>query len=177
LSNTPKFKTTVKHARLNPGKYPLFSSQVDGAVEFMEDKVNPPILQTNEKKKQKKKLISWNIKGDPCKDIRVHDEPFYCTENRGLIEIKDNKIDFFFLLYYLQEHLVSLGNFKRSDEAHAGKVKNLFIKIPADNIGKFDVKKQKEIARNYEKILALKKDVTDRIIELQGLVSNIDVFR
>lgn len=55
-TNTPKFKTTVKHARLNPGKYPLFSSQVDGAVEYMEDKENPPILIENEKNSKKKKL-------------------------------------------------------------------------------------------------------------------------
>jgi len=176
-TNTPKFKTTVKHARLHPGKYPLFSSQVDKAVEHMEDNNNPPILIYNEKKGEKKKLISWNIKGDPCKDIRVHEEPFYSTENRGLIEIKNNKIDFYFLLYYLREHLVSLGNFKRSDEAHAGKVKNIFIRVPSDSKGNIDTSKQKEIARDYEKILVLRKNVTDRIVELQGLISNIDVFK
>ena len=176
-TNTPKFKTTVKHARLNPGKYPLYSSQVDKAVEFMEDKINPPILINNEKKGEKEKLISWNIKGDPCKDVRVHEEPFYATENRGLIEIKNPTIDFYFLLYYLREHLVTLGNFKRSDEAHAGKVKSLIIKIPADSKGKINTAKQKEIAINYEKILELRNNVTNRITEFQGLLTNIDVFK
>ncbi len=174
---TSPFKTTVKTARLNPGRYPLFSSQVNGPIEFMEDKKTPPILIGNETNGENKRLISWNIKGDPCKDIRVHEEPFYATENRGLISVVNDKIDFHYLLYYLREHLVTSGKFKRSNEAHAGKVKNIKIKVPIDDKGKIDLSKQREIAKNYEKIVDLRKKMTERITEMQTLLSEIDIFK
>jgi len=176
-TGTAKFKTTVKHARLHPGKYPLFSSQVDGPVEYMEDSENYPLLLKNETEDKKERLISWNIKGDPCKDIREHTVPFYVTENRGLIKIIDNRIDYYYLLYYLKEHLVTLGNFKRSDEAHAGKVKNLEIKFPVKDDGEIDLDKQQDIAKNYENIIELRKNVNKKIMELRDLLNNIDVFK
>ena len=176
-TETPDFKPTIRHARLNPGKYPLFSSQVDGPVEYMENPSNPPMLIENETEGKKEKMISWNIKGDPCKDIRMHEEPFYATENRGLIKIINDQIDFCYVLYYLREHLVQLGNFSRSDEAHAGKVKSLKIKIPINEKGDIDVKKQKEIVDNYGRITALKRDISNKINEFRGLIDNIDIFR
>ena len=176
-TGTAAFKTPVKHARLHPGKYPLYSSQVDGAVEFMEDAEHLPLLIENETEAKNNKLISWNIKGDPCKDIHERNEAFYVTENRGLIRIIDANIHFYYLLYYLKEHLVKLGNFKRSDEAHAGKVKNIKIKFPIKDNGEIDLVKQQDIARNYESILDLRKKINDRIIELKDLLNNIDVFK
>lgn len=172
----PEFKATVKHARLNVGRYPLYSSQVTGPVALMEDAEHRPILADNESG-ETKKIISWNIKGDPCEDIRAHDIPFYATENRGLITVKSNKIHFDYLLYYLREHLKKLGNFKRSDEAHVGKVKRLTVKLPVDNKGNIDLNKQAEIASNYQKILQLRKDVDDKMQELKVLMKNIDIFK
>ncbi|MFA6411055.1 MAG: N-6 DNA methylase [Syntrophales bacterium] len=176
-SGTSDFKTTVKHARLHPGEYPLFSSQVSGPVELMFDKDNPPLLIENETKNKSEKMISWNIKGDPCKDIRLHDKPFYCTENRGLIAIKDDNIHLPYLLYYLREHLINAGGFKRSDEAHAGKVKSIRVKIPTKTDGSIDTDRQEDIARNYEKILKLRQTFIQKLDELKSLLSNIDVFK
>lgn len=173
----PKYKTTIRHAKLNLGRFPLYSSHVEGPATYMEDPNNPPILIKNETEGKDERLISWNIKGDPCKDIRMHDEPFYATENRGLIKVISDEIDFFYVLYYLREHLIELGNFKRSDEAHAGKIKRLKIKIPIDEKGNIDVKKQKEIVENYEKITELKKAIIEKISELKGLVDDIDIFK
>lgn len=176
-TRSPVFKTTVKHARLNPGKYPLFSSQVDGPVEYMEDSNNSPILIENEGEGKDLRLISWNIKGDPCKDIRQHDTPFYATENRGLIEILNDKIDYRYVLYYLRERMTILGNFKRSDEAHVGKVKKLKIKIPVDDKGQISLEKQESIARNYRHIIDLRKEMASKVSQLNDLVTNIDVFK
>jgi len=150
---------------------------VNGAIEKMEDKNHPPILIENETENKKNKLISWNIKGDPCKDIRMHNKPFYATENRGLITIINDEVDFDYILYYLKEHLIDLGNFKRSDEAHAGKVKKIKIKIPINDKGKLDLEKQKLIAKNYNHIIELRKNVKDKIFELEELMNNIDVFK
>jgi hypothetical protein len=176
-SGTADFKTTVKHARLHPGEYPLFSSQVTGPVEFMFDENNPPLLIENETKNKSKKIISWNIKGDPGKDIRLHEQPFYCTENRGLIAIKGDNIHLPYVLYYLREHLINAGGFKRSNEAHAGKVKSIKVRIPTNSDGSINKDKQKEIARNYEKILQLRQAFIQKLDELKSLLSNIDVFK
>jgi len=177
LTGTAKYQSTIKFARHNPGNYPLFSSQVDGHVEMMGHKNIKPILFENENSKEKKLIITWNIKGDPCKDIRLHKEPFYVTENRGLIEIINNLIHLPYLLYYLREHLVEMGRFSRANEAHAGKVKAIKIKFPVNDKGEIDVEKQKLIAKNYEEVLEMRKQIKSRIGELELLLSNIDVFK
>lgn len=167
------FKTTIGYARLHPGQYPLFSSQIDGAVEYMYDENNLPILLNSEDRK----IISWNIKGDPCKDVRVHTEPFYVTENRGLIEVAHPDIFFDYVLFYLREHLIQLGNFSRENEAHVGKVKRLTIKIPTKSDGSIDYDKQLSIAANYQAIADLKKNVQKEISTISELLQNIDVFK
>jgi type I restriction-modification system DNA methylase subunit len=176
-TNTPKYKATIGRGRMSPGLYPLFSSQIDGPVQLMKDAAHPPILIENELEGKNEKLISWNIKGDPASDIRMHDVPFYATENRGLIRITNDCIDFNYVLYYLRENLRRLGGFKRSDEAHAGKVKRIKIKVPLDDKGNFDLIKQKEIADNYKRILELREIVKGKTQELENLVDNIDVFK
>lgn len=176
-TRTPSFQTTIRHARLHPGEYPLFSSQVAGPAEYMEDPDNSPILIENETEGRNERLISWNIKGNPCEDIREHNEPFYATENRGLITIICDRVDFFYVLYYLREHLKSLGGFSRSNEAHAGKVKRVKIRVPIDEKGDIDLARQEEIARNYEEIIKLRGDMNDRISTLKELVTDIDVFK
>jgi len=72
---------------------------------------------------------------------------------------------------------VALGNFKRSDEAHAGKVKNIKIKFPVKGNGEIDLDKQHDIAKNYEKIIELRKNINSKIMELKDLLNNIDVFK
>ena len=176
-TGVPDFQTTIHHARINPGPYPIFSSTVDGPVAYMNDPDHLPILIENERNGVDHKLISWNIKGDPAKDIRMHSEPFYVTENRGIIDIKNDQIDFSYLVAYLREHLVNLGNFKRSDEAHAGKVKKIKIKVPVDERGIIDIDKQKEIALKYEKVLKLREQVYSKLNELKILTDNVDVFQ
>lgn len=123
------------------------------------------------------KIISWNIKGDPCKDVRVHTEPFYVTENRGLIEVAHPDIFFDYVLFYLREHLIQLGNFSRENEAHVGKVKRLTIKIPTKSDGSIDYDKQLSIAANYQAIADLKKNVQKEISTISELLQNIDVFK
>ncbi|MFW5804527.1 MAG: N-6 DNA methylase [bacterium] len=176
-TGTADYQTTIKFARHNPGNYPLYSSQVDGPVEYMENNAIKPILLENEKKSLKRKIISWNIKGDPCKDIRFHTNPFYVTENRGLIEIVDDRIDLSYVLYFLREHMIELGRFSRSNEAHAGKVKALKIKIPLDIKGQIDLQKQKVIAKKYEEVLKLRESIKSKISEFESLLANIDIFK
>jgi len=177
ITKSPDYKTTIKFARLNPGKYPLFSSGVDGPVEYMFNTNIPPVLIENETKRANKKIISWNIKGDAGKDVRLHTEPFYCTENRGLIEVINPELDIEYVLYYLKEHLINDGAFSRANEAHVGKVKQLSIKVPLREDGSIDLEKQKQIADNYKYILELKNLIHQNIMDMNKLITQIDVFK
>jgi hypothetical protein len=56
-TNTPKYKATIGRGRMSPGPYPLFSSQIDGPVQFMKDPANLPILIENEQEGKNEKLI------------------------------------------------------------------------------------------------------------------------
>ena len=138
----------------------------------MEDPNDPPIFAS-----KSNKIISWNIKGNPAEDIRVHDTKFYCTENRGLIRIKNKKISFDYILFFLKEHLVKLGGFLREDEAHAGKVKSIKVNLPTDKKGEIDLEKQNQICQSYKVVNEIKQELKKKIRNLDDSISKIDLFK
>jgi len=176
-SETKSKQYTIKQAKYLSGQYPIYSSSTTGPVEYMFDKNNPPILKSNEFLINYNKIISWNIKGDPCEDIRVHDKPFYVTENRGLISIVDNDVlDFDYVLFYLRENLKLDGKFTRLNEAHVKKVKEISIKVPINENDEIDLHLQKEIAKTYKKIHDTKNKLNLKLQELQSLTSKLELI-
>ena len=93
------------------------------------------------------------------------------------MQILDRNIDYYYVLYYLRERMAILGNFRRSDEAHVGKVKRLKIRIPIDNSGKIDLKKQQSIAEHYKHMVDLRREMALKVSQLNDLVTNVDIFR
>lgn len=181
---TPEYKPTIRIAKQNKGQYPLYSSQISGPVEFMFNAENPPLLKENEDlpEEQKKQIISWNIKGDAAKDVRLHSTPFYGTENRGLIEIIDlENIDIKYLTIFLKEKLVELGRFDRANEAHVGKVRSIIVKFPAkqDENGDLvlDKEKQGEIVEAYEEFMTFKEDLDGVILNLKETLQKINILK
>ncbi|HDR8505478.1 TPA: N-6 DNA methylase [Bacillus cereus] len=182
---TPDYKPTIRIAKQNKGKYPLFSSQISGPVEYMYVETMEPILFKNEliqENEERLKIISWNIKGDAAKDVRLHEEPFYGTENRGLIEVLDKEnIDINYLTIFLKEKLVELGKFNRANEAHVGKVRNINVKFPAlqdeDGTLILDKQKQEEIVSSYREFIDFKKEVAEVIEQLQTTLGKINILK
>jgi hypothetical protein len=70
-----------------------------------------------------------------------------------------------------------MGKFSRSNEAHAGKIKSLKIKLPINEDGTINLGEQISIAENYGKIIELKNKIEEKISELQEVVNSIDVFK
>ena len=176
-SETKSKQYTIKQAKYLSGQYPIYSSSTTGPVEYMFDKNNPPILKSNEFLINYNKIISWNIKGDPCEDIRVHDKPFYVTENRGLISIINNDVlDFDYVLFYLRENLKLDGKFTRLNEAHVKKVKEISIKVPINENDEIDLHLQKEIAKTYKKIHDTKNKLNLKLQELQSLTTKLELI-
>lgn len=168
-------KYTINYAKRNLGDYPLYSSQVTGPVEYMTAS-RPPLLADNELGEEDK-IISWNIKGDAAQDVRLHTLPFYVTENRGLIKIKNPNITYEYLVLYLKENLAIMGDFNRDNEAHVGKVRNLYVKLPIDEEGNIDIDKQKEIVDGYMTIQTLRQNVSQKIEKMKELLENINVTK
>lgn len=86
---------------------------------------------------------------------------FSMTCHSGLLLIKDEhkgKLDYKFLLYLLNNHLPNFskgeGN-RRLKKAHLEKDVEP-VKIPVDDEGNYDIKKQREIANKYEIIEEIK---------------------
>lgn len=173
----PAFKPTITYAKHNIGKYPLYSSQISGPVEYMYSASNKPLLFENEENEEQKVLISWNIKGDAAKDVRLHKEPFYGTENRGIIEVKNSELLIEYVQIYLKENLVSMGKFCRANEAHVGKVRSIDIKVPVDVNGKIDIKKQQEIVDAYNQIIAFKDRMQEKIDMMIESLKIINVMK
>ncbi|WP_161555060.1 N-6 DNA methylase [Brevibacillus sp. VP] len=180
IVGAPAFKPTIRYAKLNKGKYPLYSSQISGPVDFMFSDEFPPVLFENENRDEtsKKKIISWNIKGDAAKDVRVHDEPFYGTENRGLIEIiNPSQVNIEYLELYLKENLVRLGRFSRANEAHVGKVRDILIEFPANENGLPDWDKQLEIVAAYKEIQSFKLNMIELTQRMKDTVEKINILK
>lgn len=172
----PSFKPTISYAKHNKGEYPLYSSQISGPVEYMTSDIKP-ILYQNEENEKQDVLISWNIKGDAAKDVRLHNTPFYGTENRGIIEVINDEIDIEYVQVYLKESLVSMGKFDRANEAHVGKVRSLKVKLPIDDDGNIDINKQRNIVNGYKEIVRFKERIKDRIEEMLTTLNNINVMK
>lgn len=181
---TPDFKPTIRIAKQNKGEYPLYSSQISGPVEYMYTPANEPILYENLELSEEEKLrvISWNIKGDAAKDVRLHDSPFYGTENRGLIEVVDEEnIDIEYLEIYLKEKLVELGRFNRANEAHVGKVRAIEVKFPAKLVDSnelvLDREKQAEIVASYKEFSLFKDELGDLIQNMQDVLGKVNILK
>ncbi|WP_172254930.1 N-6 DNA methylase [Saccharibacillus deserti] len=183
---TPEFQPTIRYAKTHKGKYPLYSSQVSGPVEFMYDEKIRPILFENELTEETenpeitsspKRVITWNIKGDAARDVRLHDSPFYGTENRGIIEVLNEELDIEYLWFFLAENLIRLGGFNRENEAHVGKVKRITITIPVDQEGRPDLLKQKQIVEGYNRMYNFKEEMSEIMNKMMNTLDKLNVLK
>lgn len=173
-TSSPSVKFTITFAKNNKGDTPLFSSKVDGPAEFMQSEKYLPILKDKETIKYSK-IISWNIKGDAARDIRIHTEPFYATENRGLIVPKLDSIDLDYVRLYLSENLVTMGDFSRDNEAHVKKVKECFVRFPVED-GEISLKKQLEIVSSYTQYEDIKESIANLGFQFDDLAKKLTII-
>jgi len=66
-------------------------------------------------------------------------------------------------------------NFGFGNKAGKDRIKNIEIKIPINSQGKFDLKKQKEIASKCKQIEVIKEKIKAELEKIENIKVNIDV--
>ncbi len=136
---------TAKFIHQNVGKIPVYGSKKDGKpVGFIKDDL-PNV-------KYFKNCLSWNRNGS-VGYVFYRDHKFTTTDDHRPLEIKDlfrKDLDVSFLRYTVQNEIFNNG-FAWGNKAGVEKIKKLFLSIPFSD-GKYDLQKQKELAKRYEKI-------------------------
>jgi type I restriction-modification system DNA methylase subunit len=144
-------KYNHKYFSTHKGKYPVYSGQTKNMGEISQINTFDYDLEG----------LTWTIDGYAGK-VFYRNGKFNLTCHCGLLTLKNevkDKLNYEFLKYLLDNELpnysVGEGN-KRLKKTHIEKIN---IKIPIDKKGKYDLKKQQEIAKKYKVIEQIKNEL------------------
>lgn len=136
-----------------------------------------------------------NVMGYISKDFLIKEELIYCTKKSilfnldgsvGYCFIRDDKefsfidvvasvtpqiscIDLDYLKIQLEREILKTGaNYQTKLYFNKIESYNIQIKIPINSDGSFDIKKQKEIAKKYQKIQNIKESISSELLKIQN---------
>jgi hypothetical protein len=98
------------------------------------------------------------------------------TTHCGALMLKEPfkiEVDLKYVYYYLRKRLREYAIGEGNKRVTVDIIKKVPLQIPATSKGKFDIKKQREIALKYEKIRVAKEDLLNTFQEVSSL--DIDV--
>ena len=144
-------KYTKSFINKNSGKYPLYSSQTDkdgviGCINTYDHDCE---------------CITWTTDGVYAGTVFIRKGKFSMTTHCGALIPKNINfpIDLNYIHAFLAENLKSHAQGNLNKRVTVDIIKNISIKIPITLSGKFDVKKQKEIAEKYRRLEEIKMNI------------------
>lgn len=134
-----------------PDRLPVFSAAVD-AVTY--------VAPTHERRidaSREDSLVSFAANGDGSAGTNfiVHESPFYVTGDRTIVRIIDRRIDPSYLVYALR-NMKAEHAFDHTHKAVPTNLRDVRVEIPVNDDGEWDVDAQREIAKRYEAVRALR---------------------
>lgn len=108
-----------------------------------------------------KPYVIWGIDGDFSFNVFPTGEKFASTDHCGVIQIKNDKINPYYLAYTLEE-TKHLYGFDRGLRASLTNMKSIRISIPVDDNGEFDVIAQEKIAESLLGMRQIRKVLTEK---------------
>lgn len=108
-----------------------------------------------------KPYVIWGIDGDFSFNVFPKGEKFASTDHCGVIQIKNDKINPYYLAYTLEE-TKHLYGFDRGLRASLTNMKSIRINIPVDENGEFDVIAQEKIAESLLGMKQIRKVLTEK---------------
>ncbi len=108
-----------------------------------------------------KPYVIWGIDGDFSFNVFPKGEKFASTDHCGVIQIKNDKINPYYLAYTLEE-AKHLYGFDRGLRASLTNMKSIRISIPVDENGEFDVIAQEKIAESLLGMKQIRKVLTEK---------------
>lgn len=159
---------TEKFIFQNKGNIPVFGSRKDGApIGYIKDSL--------ENKKYFSNCLTWNRNGSVGYTF-YRQTKFMTTDDCRPLVLKEKYkklLDYNFLRYEVQKVIFANG-FAWDNKAGKEKIKLLYIKIPTDKNGEYDINKQQEIAKKYIKLEKIKEELNKHKERLQK--SKINIF-
>lgn len=140
------------------GDIPIISARLDIPFGFTD---SPNFVCFNDSK-----TVLWNIDSSRW-DTRVLDEgtKFIPTDHCGYIHIKRTNIIPEYIAYVLYKHGLQVG-FKHEYRASITNLKKIAIPIPVDDDGNFDVFRQIQVSKKYNKYNSIRTKLYETIAEL-----------
>ncbi|QLH04208.1 hypothetical protein C5F49_01945 [Nitrosopumilus oxyclinae] len=121
-----------------------------------------------------KDALTWNRNGSVGKFF-VRKGVFCTNEDHRVLKLKrgyGKKIHAPFMKYLLENEVKKLG-FTFTQKLGATNLETISINIPVDKSGKFDIKKQKELAKQYNKIYEIKNKMIQEIDDICSITVHL----
>ena len=147
-------RITKNYCNRNIGNIPVYASSKD-------EKSTLGLIKDNLKGiKYYEDCLSWNRNGS-VGYVFIRNHRFSTNEDHRVMLIKkmyNSDLDKLYLKYEIEKKL-QLKGFSFLDKCGVAKITSVFIEIPIDKKGKFDISTQKEIAKKYKKLKELKNNL------------------
>jgi type I restriction enzyme M protein len=162
-TNSSKF--TKDFVNRNKGEIPVYSASKSP------DEVGYGYVQDNLKGiKYFENILTWNIDGSVGKAFYRRGR-FTLSEKVIPLVLKEEwegLLDYDYLKHILERKAIESG-FTFANKAGKSRIKEIPIEIPVDEAGNFDLKKQQEIAEDYDRIDRIKKQLSESLEEVFGV--------
>ena len=148
-------KITKEYCNSNQGKIPVYASSKS------ENSVLGYIQENLPKVKYYSNCLSWNRNGS-VGYVFIRDHKFATNEDHRAMTIKNEyngSLDPLYLKFEIEKKLL-LGGFSFLNKCGVSKIKKVEISIPIDKLNKYDLEKQKELAKKYNKFKNLRSNIT-----------------
>lgn len=161
-------KITKDFCNRNKGEIPVYASSKDetSTLGYIPDNLKGVKYYEN--------CLSWNRNGS-VGYVFIRNHRFSTNEDHRAMLIKKeyrNKLDRLYLKFEIEKKLL-LNGFSFLNKCGVVKIKSVLIEIPLGRKGKFDILKQKELARKYRKIQELKKNLESMHKEISNIKVNL----
>lgn len=159
---------TQDYINKNKGIYPVYSSKTteDGCMGYIN------------KYMYDGKYITYTTRGN-AGEVFFRKGKFNCTNNCGILlpkfDLAENSIDMEYLTIQIDFKSIVKGyGLKQLSISDINK-SNIIIKLPVNENGEYDIKKQKEIVEKYNQIDFIKNEIDLKIEELLNYKISIDI--
>ena len=155
---------TKKLCNKNPGKIPVYGCS------YLKNEVLGQIAKKVPGVKYYKDSLTWNRNGSVGRFF-IREGIFSTNEDHRVIILKkkySDMIDPLFMKYTLEKEVRKLG-YTFLQKLGQSNLETIEVNIPVNNLKKFDIKKQKEIAEKYYKLYKIKDEITKEFAELSEI--------
>lgn len=158
-------KYTKAYADKHKGKYPVYSSKTD----------DDGVFATIDTFDYDGEFLTWSTDG--YAGVPAYRKgKFSCTDHCGILILKQGFDNIYmpYVRYQIDFRKLRLGYGNQRVKVNQVKNSNMYVKIPLDDEGDFDMQMQKELAEKYEMVEEQKAIIKQKAEKLKDIVVRIE---